>query len=169
MQVIKDSWDIVIADISMPGRTGLDILKELSKNLPKLPVLILSMYPENEYAVRVIKEGGAGYLNKDILEPELIKAIETILQGRKYITPSVSEMLANELSNDTQKLPHDLLSNRELNVFKLIARGRPTGEIAQQLSISVNTVGSFRRRILQKMNLKTNADIVAYAIKLKLI
>jgi two-component system, NarL family, invasion response regulator UvrY len=169
-KVIKEEWSMVIADIAMPGRSGLEVLNELNKEFPNLPVLMLSMHPEEEYAVRVIKAGGAGYLCKeDAVEEELVKAVSAILQGKKYITPSLAERLANEISGDSGKLPHEILSDREFDVFRLLARGISTGKIAERLSVSVNTVGSFRRRVLKKMNMQNNAQLVAYAIKYNLI
>jgi len=168
--VTKENWDIVISDISMPGRSGLDILQQLNKDFPRLPVLILSVHTEQEYAVRVIKAGGAGYLNKDdAVENELVKAVKIILSGKKYITASVAEKLAVELSHTSDKALHELLSDREFHVFKLLAQGKTTGEIATQLSLSVNTIGTFRRRIMEKMGMKTNAEIVTYAIHHKLV
>ncbi|MBS1510992.1 MAG: response regulator transcription factor [Bacteroidetes bacterium] len=163
--VIEKHWDMVITDISMPGRSGLELLSDLNKEFPGLPVLILSAHAEEEYAIRVIKAGGAGFLNKDdAVEEELVKAVNVILKGRKYITQTLAEKLAMELSNETNKAPHELLSDREFQVFKLLAQGTTTGDIAKKLSLSVNTVGTFRSRILAKMNMKTNAELVAYAI-----
>ena len=169
-EVIRQTWDLVITDIAMPGRTGLDILQQIRKAFPDLPVLVLSMYSEDEYALRVIKAGAFGFLNKDeAVEEELVKAADTLLRGRKYITPSIAEKLANELSQDQEKQPHELLSDRELHVFMLLAQGRTTGEIADQLSLSTNTIGTFRSRILAKMNMKNNAELVAYAVRNQLI
>ncbi|HVW98200.1 MAG TPA: response regulator transcription factor [Mucilaginibacter sp.] len=164
-RAFEDEWDIVISDIAMPGRSGLDALNQLHKEFPKLPVLIISVHTEDEYALRVIKSGGAGYLNKDdAVEDELEKAVTQILNGRKYITPSVAEMLAGEVAMDTEKLPHEKLSDREFDVFRLLAQGKSTGEIAGQLSLSVNTIGTFRSRLMTKMGIRNNAGLVAYAI-----
>lgn len=163
-------WDVVISDINMPGRSGLEIITILKKEYPEIPVLILTMHSEAEYAIRVIKSGGAGYLSKDdAIDEELIKAINQIIQGRKYITPSIAEMLANEISQDNEKQLHETLSDREFDVFKLIAQGKSTGKIADQLSLSVNTIGTFRRRILEKMKMSSNSEIVAYAIHHNLV
>lgn len=168
-QVIKNEWDLVISDITMPGRSGLDVLQEVSQMRSGLPVLILSVHPEDEYAVRVIRAGAAGYLNKnDAVEEELVKAVQVVLNGRKYITPSLAERLARELSQDPEREPHETLSDREYDVFILLAQGKTTGEIAQQLSLSTNTIGTFRSRILAKMNMKNNAEIVAYVIQHRL-
>ncbi len=164
-KVMQNNWDLVISDINMPGRSGLEILQEINKNFPNLPVLIVSVHSEEEYAIRVIKAGGAGFLNKDdAVEEELTKAVKIILSGKKYITPSVAERLADELASAEDKKPHELLSNRELHIFKLLAKGTGTSEIANRLSLSVNTVGTYRSRILTKMNFKSNADIIRYAI-----
>ncbi len=164
-KVIQKEWDLVISDINMPGRSGIEILHEINKNFPNLPVLMVSVHTEEEYAVRVIKAGGAGFLNKDdAVEEELVKAVNLILSGKKYISPSVAERLADELSKGEDKKPHELLSNREFHIFKLLASGTPTREIADKLSLSVNTVGTYRSRILAKMNFKSNADIIKYAI-----
>jgi DNA-binding NarL/FixJ family response regulator len=169
-RVAKDKWDLVISDITMPGRSGLDVLSEINKEFPELPVLILSVHPEDEYAVRVLRAGAAGYITKDdAVEEELVKAVNIILRGRKYITPSIAERLANELSQDLERAPHETLSDREFEVFKLIARGISTVEIAEQLSLSVNTIGTFRSRIFAKMNMKNNAELITYAIRNKLI
>lgn len=168
-QIIKEKWDLVISDITMPGRSGLEMLQEISLYFPDLPVLILSVHSEEEYAVRVIKAGAVGYLNKDeAVEEELAKAVNTVLAGKKYITSGVAELLARELTN-SQKEPHESLSDREFDVFKLLGQGKTTGEIARQLSLSVNTIGTFRSRILAKMNMKNNAEIVAYVIRNKLL
>ncbi|MEO8403161.1 MAG: response regulator transcription factor [Chitinophagaceae bacterium] len=169
-RIIKESWDVVISDINMPGRSGLDALHQINKEFPKLPVLVLSFHPEEDYAVRVIRAGAAGYLNKDAaIESELINAVNQVVRGRKYITPSIAERLVQELSQDKQKQLHEILSDREFDVFKLLAQGKTTGEIAEKLSLSVNTIGTFRSRILAKMSMRTNADMTAYAIHHHLI
>ncbi len=169
-KIMMSDFDLLISDINMPGRSGLEMLGEINKNFPSLPVLIISVHSEDEYAVRVIKAGGAGFLNKDdAVDDELIKAVQTILAGRKYITPSVAEKLANELSRGEDKIPHELLSNRELQIFKLLAQGVPTRDIAEKLSLSINTIGTYRSRIFSKMDFKSHADIVKYAINNRLI
>ena len=169
-KLMQQDWDVVISDINMPGRSGLEILQEINKNFPELPVLIVSVHTEEEYAIRVIKAGGAGFLNKDdAVEEELTKAVKRILSGKKYITPSVAERLADELSNSEEKKPHELLSDREFHIFKLIAKGVGTGDIADKLSLSVNTIGTYRSRILSKMKFKSNAEIIRYALANDLI
>jgi len=168
--VVKKEWDIVISDISMPGRSGLDVLQMITQHYPKIPVLILSVYPDEEYAVRVIRAGAAGYLNKYYTgEDELVKAVACVLSGNKYITASTALKLANEVSQNINKMPHELLSNKEYLVFKLLVEGKTTGEIATQLSLSVNTIATFRSRILSKMNIKNTAGLVAYGVTNKLL
>jgi DNA-binding NarL/FixJ family response regulator len=168
-KVLKEEWDVVISDISMPGRSGLEVLQQIKQYYPKLPVLILSMHPEDQYAVRVLKAGASGYLNKDSAADELVKAIRQLLLGKKYITASIAERLAGLLDQDSEKLPHEILSDREFEVLKLLAAGQPVSEIAEKLALSVTTVSTYRARVLIKMNLKTNADLILYAITNKLL
>ena len=168
-KTITSEWDILICDLSMPGRSGLDVLLHVKQNLLKLPVLILSIHPEEQYAIRALKAGAAGYLSKDAATEELVKAVQRILQGRKYISSSLAEIMASELDQDTSKPPHELLSDREFHVFKLIADGKSVSEIAEQLSLSITTVSTYRSRILEKMEIKTNADMTRYALENKLI
>jgi two-component system invasion response regulator UvrY len=160
-----EDWDLVICDLNMPGRSGLDALKQIKQVVPKLPVLIMSMYPEDQYALRVLKAGAAGYLSKTSIHNELTKAIDTTLKGRKYITPGIAEKLLEEYQADINKPLHELLSDREFEVFKQIAAGKSVSEIAVELSLSPNTISTYRSRILEKMNLKTNADLVKYALE----
>lgn len=167
--VIKEEWDAVISDLSMPGRTGLEALQQIKMHSPKLPVLILSMHSEDQYALRVLKAGAAGYLNKDMAPDELVNAINKILSGRKYITPSVGEKLAYNVGFDSDKPSHELLSDREFEVLKLIAAGKAVTDIGALFFLSTSTVSTYRSRILTKMNLKTNADLTQYAIEHKLI
>ena len=162
-------FDLVISDISMPGRSGIDLLKQLQIDYPELPVLILSMHPEAQYALRAIKSGAMGYLTKDCASDELVKAVRQILNGRKYISPSFAELLADNASGHVQQTPHETLSDREFEVFKLIASGKGLSDIADMLSVSVNTVSTYRSRIMEKMKLHTNADITVYAKDNKLI
>jgi two-component system, NarL family, invasion response regulator UvrY len=168
-QVVSAEWDIVISDLSMPGRSGLDALHQIKQSHPKLPVLILSVHPEEHYAIRVLKAGAAGYLSKELASDELIKAVQRVLLGKKYITPGIAEKLATTLDYDSEKPAHDLLSDREFDVLKLLAAGKSVSEIAEMLSLSVTTVSTYRSRILTKMNLKTNADLTVYAMENKLI
>ena len=168
-KTITNEWDILICDLSMPGRSGLDVLQHVKQNLLKLPVLILSIHPEEQYAIRALRAGAAGYLSKDAATEELVKAVQRILQGRKYISSSLAEIMASELDQETSKPPHELLSDREFHVFKLIADGKSVSEIAEQLSLSITTVSTYRSRILEKMDIKTNADMTRYALEKKLI
>lgn len=168
-KVMLEEWDVVISDISMPGRSGLDVLQQIKQNHPKLPVLILSMHPEDQYAIRVLKAGASGYLNKETATEELVTAVNRLLLGKKYITSSIAERLATSLDQDGEKLPHEYLSDREFEVLKLLASGKSVSDIAHQLSLSVTTVSTYRARIMIKMNLKTNADLTLYAIEKKLI
>lgn len=168
-QVIAGSWDVIITDLSMPGRSGLDALTQIKQYYPKLPVLILSVHPEEQYALRVLKAGAAGYLNKDMASEELVNAVHRVLSGRKYISPSVAEKLAVSLDKDGDKLPHEYLSDREFDVLKLIASGNSVSQIAEILSLSSTTVSTYRARIMAKMNLKNNTSLTLYAIENKII
>jgi two-component system invasion response regulator UvrY len=168
-KVMKKDWDIVISDISMPGRSGLEVLQQIKQHYPRLPVLILSIHPEDQYAVRVLKAGASGYLNKDSAPDELVKAVRQVLLGKKYITPSIAERLASLLDQDPDKQPHESLSDREFEVLRLLASGSAVSEIADKLSLSVTTVSTYRARILAKMNLRNNADLTLYAIKNQLL
>jgi len=168
-QVLKNEWDVVITDISMPGRSGLDVLQQIRQHYPKLPVLILSVHPEDQYAIRVMRAGASGYLNKDSAPEELVKAVHRLLLGKKYITPSLAEKLAESLDQDAGRLPHESLSDREFEVLKLLAAGMAVGNIADKLSLSPTTVSTYRARILQKMNAGSNADLIRYAMENKLI
>ena len=164
-KVIKNKWDIVISDISMPGRSGLDVLHDIKQNYPDLPVLILSIHPEEQYAIRVLKAGASGYLSKQAATDDLVKAVQRVLQGRKYISPAIAEKMADELDHNFNKPLHETLSDREFHVFKLIADGKGVSEIAELLSLSLTTVSTYRSRVLVKMNMKTNADLIRYAIE----
>lgn len=167
---ISNEWDIIISDLSMPGRSGLDVMKQVKQNLPKLPVLILSIHPEEQYAIRVLKAGAAGYLSKDAANEELVEAVQRVLQGRKYISPSIAEKIAEYLGHDSSdKSPYEFLSNREFDVFIRLASGKTVSEIAGQLSLSGTTVSTYRSRILEKMHMRTNAELTRYALENKLI
>jgi DNA-binding NarL/FixJ family response regulator len=168
-KVMASEWDVVISDLSMPGRTGLEALREIKQGYPKLPVLILSVYPEEQYALRVLKAGASGYLNKDSAPDELVNAVQRVLLGRKYITPSIAEKIATTLYQDQDKLPHEALSDREFIVLKLIASGKSVSEIADMLSLSVTTISTYRARLMTKMNIKTNTELILYAIENKIL
>lgn len=157
-------WDIILLDISMPGRNGVDILKQMRSEGIKAPVLMLSMHPEEQYAIRVLKAGASGFLNKDSATEELITAIKRILTGRKYITSSLAEKLAELGAEQSSKALHEMLSDREMQVLQLIAKGRSVSEIGDELSLSVNTISTYRTRILEKLGLKNNAEITRYAL-----
>jgi len=162
--VRENDYDIVLLDIAMPGGSGLEVLKELQSLKPDVQVLILSMYPEKQYALRALKAGAAGYLTKDSAPDELIEAIERISQGNKYITRSLAQEMASELGGRAGKELHEALSDREYQVMRLLAAGKSVSEIATQLSLSVKTVSTYRTRILEKLNLKTTAEIMHYAL-----
>ena len=152
--VVKSTWDVVISDLSMPGRSGLDALQQIKQLHPNLPVLILSIHPEEQYALRVLKSGASGYLSKDMAPDELVNAVKKVMLGKKYITAAVAEKLAATLDQDHNKPLHEYLSDREFNVLKMLAAGRSVSEIAESLFLSVTTVSTYRSRIMAKMNLK---------------
>lgn len=168
-KVRKSDFDMVLLDISMPGRDGLEILKELKSLKPKLPVLMLSMYPEEQYAVRSLRSGASGYLTKDSAPDELISAIRKVSSGGKYVSASLAEKLALKLGADVEKPLHEALSDREYQVMCMIASGKTVKEIGEELSLSVKTVSTYRSRILDKMRLKGNAELTRYAIDNKLV
>ncbi len=167
--VIKESWDVVISDLSMPGRSGLDALQQIKQIKPTLPVLILSIHPEDQYAIRVLKAGASGYLSKGMAPDELVNAVQKVMMGKKYITAAVAEKLTSIFDDDKNKAPHELLSDREFSVLKLLASGKSVSEIAESLFLSVTTVSTYRARIISKMNLKNNAELTLYAIENKLL
>lgn len=167
--VMKTEWDVVISDISMPGRSGLDALHQVKQLAPKLPVLIMSMYPEDQYALRVLKAGAAGYLGKETIHEDIITAVDMVRRGRKFITPAIAERLADALDADTLAEPHEALSDREFDVFRLLASGKSVTEISEQLALSPTTVSTYRSRIMEKMNTRSNADLTRYALERKLI
>ncbi len=164
-----DSIDVVILDISMPGRNGLETLKELRRLNPGLPVLILSIHPEDQYAVRAFRAGAAGYMTKESAPEELVKAIRKAYAGGKYISPSVGELLADHVETKTADEPHTALSDREYEVFNLLANGKTVSHIAADLNLSVKTISTYRTRILEKMGMTTNAELTRYAIDYHLI
>ncbi len=165
----RDDFTIIILDISMPGRSGLEALKFLKKNYPEVPALILSMFSEEQYGLRAIKAGAAGYLKKVSAPTELVSAIRKIVSGGKYINQSLAEKLADDYDSDRKERMHEKLSNREYQIMCLIASGKSTEEIALDLSISINTVYTYRNRILEKMHLKSNVELTQYALQNKLI
>ena len=169
INLIRDSeWDIAILDISLAGRSGLDVLKEIRQLRPKLPVLMLSMHAEDQYAMRAFKAGASGYISKASSRDELRQAVLKVIKGGRYISPSMAERMVFDISS-SDKPPHEQLSDRELEVLCLIASGRTVGEIATSLSLSDKTISTYRRRILDKMHLSTNAELTHYAIRNHLV
>lgn len=169
LKAINEPWDVIITDLSMPGRSGLDALHQIKAYNAKLPVLVLSVYPEEQYALRVLKAGASGYLNKDMAPEELVKAVNTVLSGKKYITQSVAENLAAALDFNSEKQVHEHLSDREFEVFKMLAAGKSVSEIGDVLHLGVTTISTYRSRILTKLNMKSNAQLTQYALEHKLI
>ena len=168
-KVMTAKWDVVVSDLSMPGRSGLDALQQIKLSYPDLPVLILSIHPEEQYALRALKAGASGYLSKDTAPDELVKAVQKVLLGKKYISQSIAEKLANTFSSDASQHPHENLSDREFDVMKLLANGKSVSEIAEMLSLSVTTVSTYRARVMVKMDLKSNSDLTKYAIENNLL
>ena len=168
-KALSQDWDIVITDLSMPGRSGLDAISQIKQQHPKLPILILSMYPEEQYAMRVLKSGASGYLSKDMAQEELVNAVKKVLSGKKYITPTLVEKLALQLGQENSGAPHEQLSDREFDVLKLLAAGKSVSEIAALMSLGSTTISTYRARIMDKMSLKSNADLTRYALENKLI
>jgi DNA-binding NarL/FixJ family response regulator len=167
--VRNQDWDIVLLDIAMPDKSGVEVLKQIKREKPKLPVLMLSMHPENRYAVQVLRSGASGYVQKEALATELVNAINTILRGHKYISYGVAELLTTDRDTDTQKPLHETLSEREYEIFYKLGQGEGVTKIADELCLSVKTVSTYRSRVLQKINMANNADIIYYAIKNNLI
>jgi DNA-binding NarL/FixJ family response regulator len=163
-QVQSHAWDLVILDISMPGRSGLDLLRDLQQSRPELPVLVLSMHPENQYAKRMLRAGAAGYMNKETAPKELVKAVRKVLDGGRYVSAGLAEKLAADLSADAARLPHERLSDREFEVLRMIASGKTVSQAADELHLSVTTVSTHRARILEKMGMANNAELMRYAI-----
>lgn len=160
----KESWDAVVIDINLPGKSGLDLLTELKQQQPNLPKLVLSAYPEDQYAMRVLRAGASGYVTKDRTPEELVKALTKLLQGEKYISDTLADKLVVNLDR-SEKPPHEWLSDREYEILKMIATGKAPREIAALLYISPRTVNTYRTRVLQKLKLKNNAQLVQYAIE----
>jgi two-component system invasion response regulator UvrY len=168
-KVLKNDFDLILMDIAMPGRDGLEILKDIKAQKPKLPVLILSMFPEEQYALRALKSGASGYMTKESIPDELVKAVQKISLGGKYISSSFSEKLFSILDSGREKPLHENLSDREYQVMRMIATGKTLKEIADELSLSVKTISTYRSRILEKMDMKNNAELTHYAIKNALV
>ena len=166
-------WDALVLDVSMPGVSGLDALPDIKQQYPKLPVLMLSAHPEEHYALRALRSGAAGYLNKEAAPQELVSALRKVLSGRRYISPALAERLAEELSAAPQKgddrLPHERLSNREFEVLRGIASGKSVGQLAEEMCLSEKTVSTYRTRLLEKMGMESNAQLMRYALNNKLV
>lgn len=167
--VQQQDWDIIVLDLTMPGGTGLDTLKQIKHDRAQVPVLVLSMHPEDQYAVRTLKAGAAGYLTKESAPEELVQAIRKVVRGGKYISSAVAEQLAVHVGTDDGKPPHERLSDREYQILCMIASGKPPKQIAEELSLSVKTISTYRARLLEKMNLRTNAELTHYAIENRLV
>jgi len=167
--VRKNDWDLVLLDISLPDKSGLEVLKSIKKDRPALPVLVLSMYPVDQYALRVLKAGGSGYLTKESAPEQLLAAVRKVSEGGRFITPELAEHMARELAEGTPTLPHESLSDREFEVLRLIASGRTPTEIAGHLSLSVKTISTYRTRLLHKMGMRHNAELTHYAISNRLV
>ena len=166
IRVIKsEPCDVVLLDITMPNKSGLDVLKELHAESPRLPVLVLSMHPEDQYAVRVLRAGAAGYVTKQSAPAKLVQAIRKVVRGGKYVSPSLAERLVFDLGADKDKAPHELLSDREYQVLCLISSGKTVSQIADELALSIKTVSTYRVRILEKLKMKNNAEMTRYAIQ----
>ena len=168
-KIRQNHFDIILLDISMPGQSGLEILKQIKSEKPEISVLVLSMFPEEQYAVRALKAGASGYLTKESAPQELIQAIKKIASGRKYITPSLAEKLADDFDTDYERPRHESLSDREFQVMQLLAKGKTVKDIGEELFLSIKTVSTYRTRILEKIELKNNAELIHYAIRNKLI
>jgi len=168
-KVWGEPWDVVVLDVSMPGRSGLEALAEIRKSKPRLPVLVLSMHPEDQFAMRVLKAGASGYMTKESAPAELVGAVKKVMAGGRYVSTSLAEKMAEYLDTDFSRPPHERLSNREFLVLRLIASGKTVSQIAEELSLSVKTISTYRARILEKMVMTSNAELTHYAIQNKLV
>ena len=168
-QVQRQPWDLVILDITMPGRSGLDLLGDLKQLRPELPVLILSMHPEDQYAKRMLKAGAAGYMNKETAPKELVKAVRKVLAGGRYVSEALAEKLAYDLSPGAANQYHETLSQREFEVLRMIASGKTISQIAEELHLGVSTVSTYRVRILEKLGMENNSELIRYALQNRLI
>ena len=167
--VRRHDWDVVILDISMPGKSGLDVLDELRRLRPRLPILLLSMHPEEQFARRALKTGAAGYLTKESVPEELKEAVRKVVAGGRYVSATLAEKLAVDLREGADTPLHELLSDREFQVLRMIASGKSVKDIAEELSLSVKTVSTYRARVLEKSGMKTNAELIRYALQSQLV
>jgi two-component system invasion response regulator UvrY len=165
----QQEWDVLVLDINMPGRSGLEVLQEVKDRKPNLPVLIMSIHSDEQFGVRALKAGAAAYLTKESAPEELVKAIRKLHMGGKYVSPSLGEQLISDLQSGTHRFPHDALSNRENEILCLIASGKTVTEIAEHLVLSVKTVSTYRARVLEKMSMRTNAELMHYAMQHRLV
>jgi len=166
--VAQKAWDVIVLDVTLPDRSGLDVLKEIKRERPKLPVLILSAYPEEDYAVRALRAGAAGYVTKSASPEELVRAVRRLAQGLRYMSPAAAEELIGALGNGLDQAPHERLSDREYQVLCLLGSGKSVGRIAQELDRSVKTISTYRARILEKMDMQSNAQLVHYVLQRRL-
>jgi two-component system, NarL family, invasion response regulator UvrY len=170
LQAVYDGiWDLVVLDLSLPGRTGLDVLKEIKDARPRLPILVLSTYPEQQFATRALRAGASGYLNKGSPPEILVSAVRKVLAGGKFISASLGESLAADLDRDFSKPLHECLSDREYDVMLRIASGKTVSEVAEEIHLSVKTISTYRSRVLEKMHLKNNAELTQYGMREKLV
>jgi DNA-binding NarL/FixJ family response regulator len=168
-QASKGRWDVILLDISLPDQSGLDVLKQLKEFQPAAKVLILTMHPEDQYAVRVLKSGASGYLTKETASTEVVQAVARVIAGGRYVSAALAEKLADDLNVPPRQAPHESLSDREFQVLRLLAMGKTSKEIAFDASLSIKTVSTYRTRMLEKLGLKTQADLIRYALREKIV
>jgi DNA-binding NarL/FixJ family response regulator len=163
-RIEESGWDLLILDITMPGRSGLDVLRDLKVARPRLPILVLSMHPEDQYGKRILRAGASGYMNKESAPEELIKAVRKLLPGGRYVSVALAEKLAFDLGGDTRRPFHEILSDREFEVLRMIGQGKTVSQIAEELHLGVTTISTYRMRVLEKMNMTTTAELMHYAL-----
>lgn len=168
-EITNTDWDVMVLDLSLPGTSGLDLLKDLRRQRPKLPVLVLSMHPADQFARRAMNAGASGYLTKDSSPSELVKAVSEVIAGRRYLNPDVMEELADKIEPERGLRPHEALSDREYQILRMIASGITVSQIAQKLTLSVKTISTYRARVLEKMGMKTTAELMHYGIQNRLV